>query len=199
LVDEGLAAETGEEQWVRQAQEGNIEAWALLVETYQQPVFRLAYLLLGDPDDAEDVAQETFIRAYAALNRFRADLPLRPWLLRITTNLTHNWRRSASRYMAAVQRALSPPDLSPPTSTERTADSELLWQAVRRLSIRDQQVLYMRYFLDCSEQEMAEVLNTARGTIKSRLHRALLRLKAVLPAELYPGMEKGIEDARSVE
>jgi RNA polymerase sigma-70 factor, ECF subfamily len=199
LVDEGLAAETGEEQWVRQAQAGDIEAWALLVETYQQPVFRLAYLLLGDPDDAEDVAQETFIRAYAALNRFRADLPLRPWLLRITTNLTHNWRRSASRYMAAVQRALSPPDLSPPTSTEGTADAELLWQAVRRLSIKDQQVLYMRYFLDCSEQEMAEVLNTARGTIKSRLHRALLRLKAVLPAELYPGMEKGIDDARSVE
>jgi RNA polymerase sigma-70 factor, ECF subfamily len=189
LIHEDLKAGTAEQSWVRQAQAGDIEAWSLLVETYQQPVFRLAYLLLGDPDDAEDVAQETFIRAYGALNRFRADLPLRPWLLRITTNLTHNWRRSASRYMAALQRTLSPPEPTPPTSPEGTDDAELLWQAVRRLSIKDQQVLYMRFFLDCSEEEMAEVLNKARGTIKSRLHRALRRLKAVLPAELYPEEE----------
>jgi RNA polymerase sigma-70 factor, ECF subfamily len=189
LIYEDLKAGTAEKSWVRQAQAGDIEAWALLVETYQQPVFRLAYLLLGDPDDAEDVAQETFIRAYAALNRFQADLPLRPWLLRITTNLTHNWRRSASRYMAAVQRTFSPPDPSPPISTEGTADAKLLWQAVRRLSIKDQQVIYMRFFLDCSEEEMANVLHTARGTVKSRLHRALQRLKAGLPAELHPEEE----------
>jgi RNA polymerase sigma-70 factor, ECF subfamily len=191
LIHEDLKAGTAEQSWVRQAQAGDIEAWSLLVETYQQPVFRLAYLLLGDPDDAEDVAQETFIRAYGALNRFRADLPLRPWLLRITTNLTHNWRRSASRYMAAVQRTFSPPDPSPPVSTEGTADSELLWQAVRRLSIKDQQVIYMRFFLDCSEEEMANVLHTARGTVKSRLHRALQHLKAVLPVELRPEEEVG--------
>lgn len=199
MIHEDLKSGTAEQSWVRQAQAGDIEAWALLVETYQQPVFRLAYLLLGDPDDAEDVAQETFIRAHAALNRFRADLPLRPWLLRITVNLTHNWRRSASRYMAALQRTFSPPDPPSPISPEGKADAELLRQAVRRLSIRDQQVLYMRYFLDCSEQEMAEVLKTARGTVKSRLHRALQRLRTVLPSELYPGKEKGIDDARSVE
>jgi RNA polymerase sigma-70 factor, ECF subfamily len=196
LIHEDLKVGTTEQSWVRHAQAGDTEAWALLVQTYQQPVFRLAYLLLGDPDDAEDVAQETFIRAYSALNRFDPNLPLRPWLLRITVNLTHNWRRSANRYLAALQRTLSNPDRVSQPPVEDRQDADLLWQAVRRLSTKDQQVVYLRYFLDCSEEDMARVLHTARGTVKSRLHRALGRLKAILPAELQPGEEAGNVDAR---
>ena len=71
---------------------------------HQQAVFRLAYLLLGDADEAEDVAQETFIRAYRALERFDASRPLRPWLLRIASNLASNQRRSIGRYFGALQR-----------------------------------------------------------------------------------------------
>jgi RNA polymerase sigma-70 factor, ECF subfamily len=196
LIHEDLGADTAEQSWVRHAQAGDKEAWALLVQAYQEPVFRLAYLLLGDPDDAEDVAQETFIRAYAGLKRFDSNLPLRPWLLRITTNLSHNWRRSASRYLAALQRTLSNSDRFSPPPDEDPQDADLLWQAVRRLSTKDQQVIYLRYFLDCSEEDMAIVLHTARGTVKSRLHRALGRLKAILPAELQPGEEAGNVDAK---
>ncbi|RPJ43239.1 MAG: RNA polymerase subunit sigma-24, partial [Chloroflexi bacterium] len=80
---------TEEGDWVRAACQGDAQAWEQLVQIYQQPIFRLAYLLLGDADDAEDVAQETLIRAYRSLGSFDPSRPLRPWLLRITANLSH--------------------------------------------------------------------------------------------------------------
>src|SRR5215216_1913253 len=75
------------------------------MQMHQESVFRLAYLLLGDPDDAEDIAQETFLRAWKYLKRFDARRPLKPWLLSITANLASNRRRSAGRYFAALMRA----------------------------------------------------------------------------------------------
>ena len=75
-----------------------------LVRAHQTPVFRLAYLLLGSADEAEDVTQETFIRAYRSLGRFDTSRPLRPWLFKIAANLAHNQRRSMGRYLAALGR-----------------------------------------------------------------------------------------------
>ena len=171
-----------ERDWIQHARQGDAQAWELLVQTHQQPIFRLAYLLLGDADDAEDVAQETFIRAYHALGSFDSSRPLRPWLLRITTNLSHNWRRSAGRYVSALQNLLrrEPPPSTASQQADQQLEADLLWQAVKRLSQPDQQVLYLRFFLDCSEMETAEVLNVAVGTVKSRQHRALARLRGVL-------------------
>jgi RNA polymerase sigma-70 factor (ECF subfamily) len=175
---------------------GDAGAWEQLVQAYQQPVYRLAYLLLGDADDAEDVAQETFIRAYQALKRFDASRPLRPWLLRITTNLCHNWRRSAGRYLAALQHVLhnEPAGKSAVQQAEQHLESESLWLAVRRLRVEEQQVIYLRYFLDCSELETADVLNVPAGTVKSRSHRALARLREVLRDE-YPHLLEERSDA----
>ena len=90
---------------IRHAANGDAAAWEPLVQAHQQAVFRLAYLLLGDPDDAEDIAQETFLRAWNHLKRFDPTRPLRPWLLSIAANLSRNRRRSAGRYLAALTRA----------------------------------------------------------------------------------------------
>ena len=178
---------TEEGDWVRAACQGDAQAWEQLVQIYQQPIFRLAYLLLGDADDAEDVAQETLIRAYRSLGSFDPSRPLRPWLLRITANLSHNWRRSAGRSLMALQRLFRrelPPE--PPSQlAEQEMEAEMLWQAVRQLSQADQQVIYLRFFLDCPEAETAQVLGVAVGTVKSRQHRALARLRAVLEKD-YP-------------
>lgn len=180
---------TEEQGWIEAARRGNAEAWGLLVQSHQQPIFRLAYLLLGDADDAEDVAQETFLRAYYALERFDLDRPLRPWLMRITTNLCHNWRRSVSRYLATLQRAFrsEPASTSQSDLEEQRTESEILWKAVHQLRLEDQQVIYLRYFLECTEVEAAEVLGVATGTVKSRTHRSLARLRSVLQQE-YPHM-----------
>ncbi len=171
-----------ESEWIQAARRGDAGAWERLVQTYQQPVFRLAYLLLGDPDDAEDVAQETFLRAQGALGSFDPTRPLRPWLMRIAARLASNWRRSAGRYLHALQALLrsSPPPESAPQKAEQKIEAELLRQAIRRLGQADQQVLYLRFFLDFSEAEAAEVLGLPVGTLKSRQHRALARLRGVL-------------------
>jgi RNA polymerase sigma-70 factor (ECF subfamily) len=152
------------------------------MRAHQEPVFRLAYLLLGDPDEAEDVAQETFVRAYRALKGFDPERPLRPWLLRIAANLAHNRHRSLGRYLAAMTRfsRQNPDAIAPTTTTKPEDDSQALWQAVRQLARPFQEVIYLRYFLDMSESEMVDTLEVSAGTIKSRLHRAISKLREII-------------------
>lgn len=171
---------------IHQSRRGDPGAWEALTRLHQEPVFRLAYLLLGDPDDAQDVAQEAFVRAYYALKRFDASRPLRPWLLRIASNLARNRRRSIGRYFAHLNRFAR--EAQENGTAIAQDDSQTLWLAVRRLKPDFQQVLYMRYFLDMSEAEMAETLNIANGTVKSRLHRALTALRAVIARD-YPHLQ----------
>ena len=167
---------------ISRAAAGETAAWEPLVLAHQEAVFRLAYLLLGDPDEAEDVAQETFLRGWNQLDRFDRSRPLRPWLLRIAANLASNRRRFAGRYLTALMRSAQA-EPGTPGVEERSAErleAEQLWQAVRRLDASDQQIIYLRYFLDLSVAETAETLETAEGTVKSRLHRALERLRNVI-------------------
>ena len=159
--------------------------WDALLKEHRPGVFRLAYLLLGDCDDAEDVTQETFIRAYRAIDTFDSSREMRPWLLRIATNLARNKRRSVARFIAALQRWVwAESTLMQPQSIENKADENLraqrLWQAVQRLPQGDQEIIYLRHFLEVSEGEASTVLGVALGTVKSRTHRALKKLKDVI-------------------
>jgi RNA polymerase sigma-70 factor (ECF subfamily) len=173
---------------IERARSRDERAWEILVRQYQEKVFRLAYLLLGDRDDAEDVAQETFVRALHSLNRFDAERPLQPWLLAITKNLARNRLRSMGRYLNAIGRWKQEKDIESESSfnqrMEQTRANDL-WKAVKTLKSGDQEVIYLRYFLDLSNQETADALSVANGTVKSRLHRALQRLEAVLEQN-YP-------------
>jgi len=188
-VDPRLDAE--ETAYVLLARQGNEAAWEWLMRRYQEPVFRLAYLILGDPDDAEDVAQETFVRAYLSLERFDSARPLRPWLMQIAANLSRNRRRSLGRYWGALQRFFQASTAHSPLPTADTTgaivqhrlEADQLWQAVQQLPAAAQDTVYMRYFLGLSEAETAEALAIAPGTVKSRLHRALQRLQTLLDVE----------------
>jgi RNA polymerase sigma-70 factor (ECF subfamily) len=167
---------------ISRAAQGDASAWEPVVLAHQEAVFRLAYLLLGDPDDAQDVAQETFLRAWHGLTSFDPSRSLRPWLLRIAANLANNRRRSASRYLAALMRGAQarPETVGVEEASSRKMQAEQLWQAVRRLDPSDQQVIYLRYFLDLPVAETADALGAAPGTVKSRLSRALERLRTVI-------------------
>lgn len=182
-----------ESELIDRARQGNAEAWETLVREHQQAVYRLAYLILGDAHEAEDVAQEAFIRAFRALDRFDSERPLRPWLLQITANAARNQRRAISRYLASMRKLVqAAPEAAPGIAGGSLAqlEAEVLWQAVRRLSRADQEIIYLRYFLDLSEAETVSVLGVAPGTAKSRLHRALNRLRAVVERE-FPGLREG--------
>jgi len=178
---------------INQARQGDEAAWSTLVAQHQEAVFRLAYLLLGNANDAQDVAQEAFIRAFRSLHRFDLTRPLRPWLLRIATNLAHNRRRAIGRYLAALQRlvwvASEPLTTEPADENLQPGESQTLWQAVQRLNRTDQEIIYLRYFLELSVAETAEIMRVAPGTVKSRLSRALNRLRQVVERE-FPSLWK---------
>ena len=193
-----------EAEQVTRAQEGDEVAWGHLVRRHQEAVFRLAYLLLHDANDAEDVTQETFLRAYRALNRFDVARPLRPWLLEITRNQSYNWSRALRRRLAALQRwgyhtrdaSVGTPqqsDTQPEEEALRQWKATALWQAVRRLHGMDQEVVYLRCFMELSVEETAQVLKVAPGTVKSRLSRALERLRRVAEQD-FPGLRENVTD-----
>jgi len=186
-------AHVSEANLIQQARQGDETAWTTLVGQYQEDVFRLAYLLLADADEAKDVAQEVFIRAYHALDRFDSNRPFRPWLLSITTNQTRNRQRSLGRYLAAVNRwfQTEPERMMPNPGDEhlRQHEAETLWQAVQCLSRTDREIIYLRYFLELSVEEAAEAAGIAPGTVKSRLHRALNRLRTTVMRD-FPTLQE---------
>lgn len=179
---------------VKQAHQGHEAAWTALIELHQEAIFRLAYLLLHNSDDAKDIAQETFIRAFQALDQFDQTRPLRPWLSRITINLARNRQRSLGRYVAHLtrwfqQESTNNVEICPHELHLQAWQSQTLWQAIRRLSQTDQEIIYLRYFLELSITETAQAVEIAPGTVKSRLHRALGRLRQVIEAD-FPALRE---------
>ncbi len=171
---------TAEANLIQQARHGDSAAWEMLVRQHQEAVFRLAYLLLRHPAEAEDVAQEAFVRAYLALDSFDVERPFKPWLLQITRNLAKNRLRSLSRYWAMVKRWWQEEETAVAATSLSQDESAQLWQAVQQLRPKAQEVIYLRYFLELSEAETAESLDVPPGTVKSRLHRALRELKGII-------------------
>lgn len=179
---------------IEQARRGDQAAWSTLVTQHQEAVFRLTYLLLGDPDEANDAAQDAFIRAFQALDRFDSDRALRPWLLSIAANQARNRRRAMGRYLAALKRVFQSeePDLvtpGPGNQHQQQWEARTLWRAIRRLKTDDQEIIYLRYFLSLSVAETAEAVDIAPGTVKSRLSRALQRLQIVID-EQFPALRE---------
>jgi RNA polymerase sigma factor (sigma-70 family) len=162
---------------------GDKEAFATLVAPHAAVAFRAAYLTTGSAADAQDAAQEGLVKAWLALERFRLGAPFRPWLLQIVINEAHNRRRKAGRQeRLALRLAQAPAETVPgaeTTALEQERRARLL-AAVETLREEDQLVIAARYFVGLSEAETAAALSLRPGTVKSRLSRALARLREVL-------------------
>jgi len=154
------------------------------VRAHERAAFRTAYLITHDASDAEDAAQEAFVKAYRALGRFRPGSPFRPWLLAVVTNEAKNRRKAEARRTTLTLRAAHETPGGEPDSPEAQAvaserRAELL-EAVGTLREEDRLVISYRYLLGLSEAESASALGWARGTVKSRLSRALGRLREAM-------------------
>lgn len=152
---------------------------------HQELAFRTACLITGDAAEAEDAAQEAFVKAYYALARFRAGMPFRPWLLRIVANEARNRRKAAGRRTGLALRAAEDWGydegvMSPEAAALAREQRTTLLTALNELRTEDRLVIGYRYFFDLSEAEMAGALDCPRGTVKSRLSRALKRLRRQL-------------------
>ena len=139
-------------------------------------------MITRSPAEAEDAAQDAFVKAYFALPRFRAGAPFRPWLLRIVANEARNRRVASGRRLGLVLRAAQAApagavEPSPEASALLAEERNELLAAVNGLRDEDRLVVAFRYFFDLSEAEMSTALGCPRGTVKSRLSRALARLR----------------------
>jgi len=176
---------------VERAQRGDSDAYGELVRRYQGLAMRTAYVITGTTAEAEDAAQDGFTKAYFAIGRFRTGAPFRPWLLRIVANEAKNRRKAAGRrptvdLSVAEERPSGDTALSPEAAALAGERRELVLSALRGLREEDRLVIACRYFLELSEAEMAETLGVARGTVKSRLSRALVRLRELTAGEARP-------------
>ena len=166
---------------VARARDGDLDAYAVLVARYTARAHRAAFLL-GAGEEADDVVQESFVKAFRHLARFRVGEPFGPWLLRIVANETRNLTRSRRRRAALTLRlataqpggAAADGPVAEVLAAERRAR---LVAAVGGLPARERQVLVCRYFLDLSEAETARVLARPLGSVKSSTSRALNRLR----------------------
>lgn len=161
-----------------------MEAYGELVTRYQALAQRTAFVITRDAAAAEDAAQEAFVKAFRAIGRFRPGAPLRPWLLRIVANEALNRAKAASRHRSvdlsvAEPRAADPED-SPEAQALASERRSMLLRALNAMREDDRIVIAYRYFFELSEAEMAESLGIARGTVKSRLSRAMARLREQL-------------------
>ena len=172
------------------ARDGDVSAFEELVTRYQGIAFRVAWLVVRNRGDAEDAVQDAFVKAYAAMPRFRPDAPFRPWILRIVANEARNRGRSSRRREGLALRVAAAEAVdvapSPEGAALDRADAEALVAALDRIPERDRIVVAYRFLFEMNEAETAEALGVRPGTVKSRLSRALVRLRT----EMTGGAER---------
>jgi RNA polymerase sigma-70 factor (ECF subfamily) len=170
-----------EQAWVTQAQQGSDEAFTKLVETYQTPVFNLCYRMLGEPDLAEDAAQETFLRAFQHLHRYDQKRPFATWLLSIAAHYCIDRLRRRKFPMFSMDaededgNAFEIPDPDSPNPEAESIKGQTrtrIQSMLKDLDDTDRAAIIMRYWYDYSEIEIAESLRLTVSAVKSRLHRA---------------------------
>ncbi|WP_406342913.1 RNA polymerase sigma factor [Streptomyces sp. NBC_00648] len=194
---EGGRIDVDEAAVIARVRAGEAEAYAELVRAHTAPALRVA-AAFGAGADAEDVVQSAFFKAYCTLGRFRDGSPFRPWLIRIVVNETRNTVRSSARHRAATGREaalteaepLIPDSADPAVAAVEEERRAQLTAALDELSEEHRQVVTCRYLLEMDEAETAAALGWARGTVKSRLNRALRKLGRILPSDVLGGGEK---------
>jgi RNA polymerase sigma-70 factor, ECF subfamily len=165
---------------IDRARSGDLASYGELIRRYQEHAYRAAYLVTGSESDARDAAQEGFVKAYARLGQLRSPKAFRGWLLSIVCNEARNRRRADGRWRALAIRVEETPPPTPEALVLQAEDQRELLRAVEGLREGDRMVIACRYFLELSEEETAEMLGWPRGTVKSRLSRAIAKLREVI-------------------
>ncbi len=174
-------------RWLEQARRGDQVAFCRLVEAYQGPVYNLCYRMLGNAAEAEDAAQETFVRMYTKLNTYQPDRKLSSWVLSIASHYCiDRLRRRRFNWLSLddepVATALPSGERGPEDEVLREEQRDELQKLVEQLEPAYRVPLILRYWNDLSYQEIAEVMGLSVQAVKSRLHRARLQM-----AERAPG------------
>lgn len=167
---------SAELDWLKKAHKGDDLAFSYLVEAYQRPVYNLCYRMLGNAGDAEDAAQETFIRAYKALHRYDPSRKFSTWLLSIASNYCidqHRRRKLPTFSYDALETPILPDKgIGMETKMMQDEHQEQVSALLEKLSPKDKAAIVMRYWYEYSYEEIAESLEMSVSAVKSRLHRS---------------------------
>ncbi len=170
----------GDDELVRATQKGDRDAFGRLVERYQRDIYRLCYRYVNDPQDASDMAQEAFLKAYRAIGRFRGDSRVSTWIYRIAVNTCLNFRAARRPEGEAL------PDSLParPVELSERIDAGLLGRRVRAavelLPEKQRATLILKIYHDLSHREVASILGSTVGTMKANLFHALRNLRRIV-------------------
>jgi len=177
-----------ERVWLERALQGDTAAFGQLVRAYERPVYNLTYRMLGDPDEAEDAAQETFLRAYTKLATYQPQRKFVNWLLSIASHYCIDRLRRRSRApQVSLDDALPPQWLAsgapqPDQAVSQKEERERIRQTLDMLSPPYRAAVVLRYWYGLSYREIATIMDTTESAIKSRLHRARRMLAKGLQA-----------------
>jgi len=180
---------SNEAEWIKLAREGDQAAFGRLVVAYQTPVYNLAYRMLGNAAEAEEAAQEAFLRAYTHLRSYDPQRPFRSWLLSIASHYCiDRLRRRRITWLSFEDEIAAPERLtskrpSPESAMMQHERKEHIQQLLAALSPTDRAAITLRYWYDCSYEEIAETLNLTVSAVKSRLHRARRGLAKMIEGE----------------
>lgn len=162
---------------IRRCCAGDEEAFAALFHQYKNLVYKTAYLVLDDADEAEDVLQEVFLQVHRSLATFEPSKgAFTTWLYRITVNHCLNRRRKRRLLTTRLEKVPAPARIESPSFQDRLEEEEVMRKALSRLSEKLRIVVILRYYLELSYAEIAQVLNIPIGTVRSRLDLALKTL-----------------------
>lgn len=166
-------------QIINRAQSGDREAFAFLFEQYKNLVYKTAYLMLGEPLEAEDALQEVFVQVYRSVSGFDPrKAAFTTWLYRVTINHCLNRRRQQRSFLLPLEEFSSV--LKTDFPGVQLAEEQVLQQAVSELTEKQRAVVILRYYWDLPYAEIAQVLDLPLGTVKSRLDLALKALRKVI-------------------
>jgi RNA polymerase sigma factor (sigma-70 family) len=192
-----VQAEHAEVDAIRRCQQGDIAGLGLLVACYQIPGVRLAYLLTGDHELADDIVQDSFLLAYRGIGRFRLGEPFAPWFYRIVTNTARQqWRYARHRHEVSLdvmsledeagQQLEATADSShtdrgdPAQHAERAESRTALLAALATLPHKQREAVVLRYYFGYSDRQIASVLGCRLGTVQQRLHAGRASLQQAI-------------------
>lgn len=189
---------SNEKSWLKQARQGDRDAFGLLIEAYQSPVYNLAYRMLSHSGEAEEAAQEAFIRAYTRLKSYDPSRKFSTWMLSITSNYCIDVIRKRRAVLLSIDEPLpahpalrSDRAAGPEAQAVQNDQNDLVQELLSGLSEDYRQTVVLRYWYDMSYDEIAEVMQTSVSAIKSRLFRARRQLAEI-------GMDLGVNTQQSV-
>jgi RNA polymerase sigma-70 factor, ECF subfamily len=180
-------------EWVRRAQQGDLQAFEQLFNQYQRPVYNIFYQMLRSDADAADLTQDVFVRAWRSLPRLETPEAFPSWLFRIAANLTRNWIRDNSRVRLesldqpvgnndddGPTREIADPSRDPASETQVRATQSVVQKAIEGLSPDHRMVVTLHHLEGLSVEEIAGIMKCSVGTVKSRLSRARDHLRRKL-------------------